>query len=45
VYDTLKYLRDGGAPSGLKERVASAELLRVALKENEYERRRSDFLH
>jgi carboxyvinyl-carboxyphosphonate phosphorylmutase len=44
VYDTLKYLRDGGAPSGLKERVASEELLRVALKQDEYQRRRSDFL-
>jgi len=44
VYDTLKYLRDGGAPSGLKERVASEDLLRIALKQNEYTRRRSDFL-
>jgi carboxyvinyl-carboxyphosphonate phosphorylmutase len=44
VYDTLKYLRDGGAPSGLKDRVASEELLRIALKQNEYKRRQSDFL-
>lgn len=44
VYDTLKYLRDGGAPSGLKERVASEELLRVALKQDEYKRWRSNFL-
>ena len=44
VYDTLKYLRDGGAPSGLKERVASEELLRVALKQDDYKRWRSDFL-
>jgi carboxyvinyl-carboxyphosphonate phosphorylmutase len=44
VYDALKYLRDGGAPSGLKERVASEELLRVALRQDEYERRRRDYL-
>ena len=44
VYDTLKYLRDGGAPAGLKDRVASEELLRIALKQDEYTRRRSDFL-
>ena len=44
VYDTLKYLREGGAPAGLKDRVASEELLRVALKQDEYTRRQSDFL-
>jgi carboxyvinyl-carboxyphosphonate phosphorylmutase len=44
VYDTLKYLRDGGAPSGLKDRVASEELLRIALKQDEYKRRQGDFL-
>ena len=44
VYDTLKYLREGGAPAGLKDRVASEELLRIALKQNEYERRQSNFL-
>ena len=44
VYDTLKYLREGGAPAGLKDRVASAELLRIALKQDEYEHRQSDFL-
>jgi carboxyvinyl-carboxyphosphonate phosphorylmutase len=44
VYDTLKYLRDGGVPAGLKDRVASEELLRIALKQDEYARRQSDFL-
>src|SRR5262245_23724163 len=44
VYDTLKHLRDGGAPSGLKERVASEDLLRIALRQDEYERRRREFL-
>lgn len=44
VYDTLKYLREGGAPSGLKDRVAPEELLRIALKQDEYKRSQSDFL-
>ncbi len=44
VYDTLKYLRDGGAPAGLKDRVASDELLRVALRRDEYDRRTRDYL-
>ena len=44
VYDTLKHLRDGGAPSELKDRVASDELLRIALKQDDYTRRQSDYL-
>ena len=44
VYDTLKYLREGGAPSGLKDRVASEELLRTALRQNDYERWQRDYL-
>ena len=44
VYDTLKYLREGGAPAGLKDRVASEELLRVALKQDDYKRRQNDYL-
>ena len=44
VYDTLKYLRDGGSPAGLKDQVASEELLRVALKGDDYERRQRDYL-
>jgi carboxyvinyl-carboxyphosphonate phosphorylmutase len=44
VYDTLKYLRDGGAPSGLKDRVASEDLLRVALKQEDYARWQRDYL-
>ena len=44
VYDTLKYLREGGTPSGLKDRVASEELLRIALKQNDYKGWQSDFL-
>lgn len=44
VYDTLRYLREGGAPSGLKDRVASEELLRTALRQNNYERWQSQYL-
>jgi oxaloacetate decarboxylase len=44
VYDTLKYLREGGAPSGLKDRVASEELLRVALRHDNYEQWQSQYL-
>jgi carboxyvinyl-carboxyphosphonate phosphorylmutase len=44
VYDTLKYLRDGGAPSGLKDRVASEDLLRIALRQDEYTRRQREYL-
>jgi carboxyvinyl-carboxyphosphonate phosphorylmutase len=44
VYDTLKYLREGGAPSGLKDRVASEELLTIALRQNDYKRWQNDYL-
>jgi len=44
VYDTLKYLREGGAPAGLKDRVASEELLTIALKQNDYERWQGNYL-
>ncbi len=44
VYDTLKYLREGGAPGGLKDRVASDELLTVALKRNDYGRWQGEYL-
>jgi carboxyvinyl-carboxyphosphonate phosphorylmutase len=44
VYDTLNYLREGGAPAGLKDRVASEELLNVALKQEEYKRRQAAHL-
>lgn len=44
VYDTLKYLREGGAPAGLKDRVASEELLNVALDQAEYKRRQATYL-
>jgi len=44
VYDTLKYLREGGAPAGLKDRVASEALLNVALEQEEYKRRQAAHL-
>ena len=44
VYDTLKYLREGGAPAGLKDRVASEELLNVALDQEESKRRQATYL-
>jgi carboxyvinyl-carboxyphosphonate phosphorylmutase len=44
VYDTLKYLREGGAPAGLKDRVASEELLAVAMRQNDYKRWQGDYL-
>ena len=44
VYDTLKYLREGGTPAGLKDRVASEELLSIALKQNDYKRRQGAYL-
>ncbi|PYM73085.1 MAG: oxaloacetate decarboxylase [Candidatus Rokuibacteriota bacterium] len=44
VYDTLKYLREGGAPAGLKDRVASEELLAIAMRPNDYKRWQGDYL-
>ncbi len=44
VYDTLRYLREGGTPAGLKDRVASDELLRVALRQDDYTRWQTDFM-
>jgi carboxyvinyl-carboxyphosphonate phosphorylmutase len=44
VYDTLKYLREGGAPAGLKDRVASEELLAIALKRSDYTRSQDAYL-
>lgn len=44
VYDTLKYLRDGGDPAGLDDRVASGALLDIALKRPEYTRWQEEYL-
>ena len=44
VYDTLKFLREVGAPADLKDRIASEELLTIALKQNDYPRGQADYL-
>jgi carboxyvinyl-carboxyphosphonate phosphorylmutase len=44
VYDTLKYLRDGGAPAGLKDQVASEEVLNIALQPQTYRRWQQEYL-
>jgi oxaloacetate decarboxylase len=44
VYDTLKYLREGGAPAGLKDRVASEALLNIAMRQSDYKRWQGDYL-
>jgi len=44
VYDTLKHLREGGSTGALKDKVASDELLDIALKQKEYKRWQGEFL-
>jgi oxaloacetate decarboxylase len=44
VFDTLRYLREGGAPAGLKDRVASEELLNIAMRQSDYKRWQGDYL-
>ena len=44
VYDTLKYLRDGGNPDALDDRVASGALLDIALKRPDYTRWQGEYL-
>ncbi|RPI41456.1 MAG: oxaloacetate decarboxylase, partial [Betaproteobacteria bacterium] len=44
VYDTLKHLREGGSTAALKDKVASEELLDIALKQKVYKRWQSEYL-
>lgn len=44
VYDTLKHLRDGGDVAALDDKVASGELLDVALKRPDYARWQQAYL-
>ena len=44
VYDTLKHLREGGSTAALKDKVASEELLDVALRQKDYKRWQSEYL-
>lgn len=45
AYDTLKFLRDGGSPADLKDKVASVDLLNIALHQDDYKRCQNDYLH
>lgn len=44
TYDTLKYLSEGGAPDGLKDKVASPELTNLATDNQDYTRWRKEFM-
>ena len=44
VYDTLKHLKEGGAPEDLQDRVATAELLDISLKRDAYAGWREQYL-
>ena len=44
VYDTLKHLREGGSTAALKDKVASEDLLDIALKQKAYKRWQSEYL-
>ena len=44
VYDTLKHRREGVSTGALKDKVASDELLDIALKQKEYKRWQGEFL-
>lgn len=45
VHDALKHLRDGGSPAALRERLASGELLDVALRRPDYRRWQREYLN
>jgi carboxyvinyl-carboxyphosphonate phosphorylmutase len=44
VYETLKHLKEGGAPADLTERVAPDTLVKVALRQDDYNRWQQDYL-
>jgi carboxyvinyl-carboxyphosphonate phosphorylmutase len=44
VYETLKHLKDGGAPAELKDRVASEALVNIALRQDDYNRWQQNYL-
>jgi 2-methylisocitrate lyase-like PEP mutase family enzyme len=44
VYDTLKHLKEGGAPADLKDKVAAEDLLNIALRQPDYARRQQEYL-
>lgn len=44
TYETLKHLRDGGSPGDLRDKVASPDLLNIALKLDDYARWQREYL-
>jgi carboxyvinyl-carboxyphosphonate phosphorylmutase len=44
VYETLKFLKEGGAPADLQERVAPTPLVNIALRQDDYNHWQQDFL-
>jgi carboxyvinyl-carboxyphosphonate phosphorylmutase len=44
VYDTLKHLKEGGAPADLRDKVATGDLLNIALRQNDYARWQQEYL-
>jgi carboxyvinyl-carboxyphosphonate phosphorylmutase len=44
VYDTLKHLKEGGAPADLKEKVATEAILDIALRQPDYTRWQQEYL-
>ena len=44
VYDTLKHLREGGSTAALDDKVASGDLLDIALKQKDYTGWRQEYL-
>jgi carboxyvinyl-carboxyphosphonate phosphorylmutase len=45
VYDTLKALRDGVAPTALRAQVASTELMSQLTRRADYNRWTGEYLH
>lgn len=44
AYETLRYLRGGGHPEGLKGKVADDKLMRSVLRQSEHDARRASYL-
>ena len=44
VHDTLKHLKDGGSPADLHDKVATDDLLNIALRQPDYARWQQDYL-
>ena len=44
VYETLKHLKDGGSPSDLGDKIASADMLAGFTRNADYDRWQRDYL-